>query len=132
MTMTKEYRKLDADDLKSYGIALAGDGQSHTAIKKLVEKYYPKSVQRALVIVDNEYNDEYYTVNATSILCYDNKGNIVNPLKGKEVAAMKEVSGMRVCDCDDYQANPVDDFVVHMETPELYVLEDNKISNRGD
>jgi hypothetical protein len=116
------FRPLTTEELRTYGIKI--DVQEYKNIRKHVTDYYPGEAAKILVIVNSEYNDEGYDNKIQSIIVYDNKANIVNPITGKEVQAIKNLP--TDLPYNEYDCNEMEDFVLFLKQPELYIKIDDE------
>ena len=113
------YRKLTEGELAKYGLKI----NQHKPVIDWVQKNYPKTAVSALVMFSSEYDDNYYSNEIQTVLVYDKDGNELLPLKEKSVTARKSLPDMYYLTSNDGEGTrePLDDLVVLLTTPELYV-----------
>lgn len=116
------YRKLSDEELNNYGISQKVIPE---ALKKHVAKFYPSNTSVVTVIYTSEYNDEYYDNKVASLVCMDENGNELAPIKGKEIKARQEMVGIYLHESygeGDTEARETETYFIG-KLPELYVKE---------
>jgi hypothetical protein len=108
------YRKLSTEELRSFGI---NTSDKYKQIIDHVKKYYPNTANRALLLLDSEYDDEYYNNKVKTILVFDKEGNELVPTKGKSLEARNIPYIGDLEQTNQY----LEDIVVYLDVPELYV-----------
>lgn len=114
------YRKLSESELSTYGITVT---KTPKPLVEYLSKYY-SGWSRCVVILDSEYDDQYYEHNTRSAIVFDEAGNEVMPSKENAVESRKNLPnayelGFR----NDQNDEPVEEVVYYNNMPDLYVKE---------
>lgn len=117
--MMPTYRKLNLEELKQYGISVGGLEAGR--LKKIYGDYFNGEIKpiKALLVVNSEYNDEGYENQVRRIVFYDKNDNELLPVKSKSRAFYTLNFDML-----ENSEEPIEDKIVFLETPDLYVLEE--------
>lgn len=118
------YRKLTEEELKKYGFSR----KNNQIVSEYVRKYYPQEAASALVMATSEYNDSTYDVHGVTIIVFDKNQNELTPLKDCSISARKDMPCPyqiypNNSDYDGYTERDLEDFVVFLDVPELYIKE---------
>lgn len=118
------YRKLTADELTLYGISAKSD--KINSLKNLYFKYFDKTIEpaKALIIINSEYNDGDYDNRVTRVVFYDANDNELVPLKSKSHEYHGITSFDYQIDIKDSTREALEDELVFLVIPTLYVLEE--------
>lgn len=118
------YRKLSKNELNDYGIKV---NNGATQLLTLYKKYFDNSVEpiKALILINNDYNDEYYTHEVRGVVFYDALDNELVPLKefSREFHSLESFNLDSILGFGEEAEEAIDDQIVFLNVPDLYVKE---------
>jgi hypothetical protein len=98
-----------------------------TPLMTVVKQFYstPQDAVSAIIQVESEYDDEYHNNRVGYVGIYNSEGHEIYPTPGREREARKALwdAAGRSGAFDEQTEDSLDDVVVRLGSPELYVKE---------